>query len=42
MSETQARRLGAVLGDKQRRDFLKLAQIIQESEHKKPAAGGQE
>lgn len=40
MSETQARRLAAMLTDKQRRDFLKLAQIIQESEHKKPAAGG--
>lgn len=31
-----------MLTDKQRRDFLKLAQIIQETEHKKPAASGQE
>ena len=41
MSETQARRLVAMLTDKQRCDFQKLAQIIQETEHKKPA-GGQE
>ena len=42
MSEAQARRLAAMLTDKQRRDFLRLAQIILETEHKKPAVGGQE
>ena len=41
MSEAQARRLAAMLMDKQRRDFLRLAQIIEETEHKKLAAGGQ-
>lgn len=41
MSEAQARRLAAMLTDKQRRDFLRLAQIIQETEHKKPADSGQ-
>ena len=42
MSEAQARRLVAMLTDKQRRDFLKLAQIILETEHKKPTGDGQE
>ena len=42
MSEVQARRLAAMLTDKQRRDLLILAQILWDTERKTPAAGGQE
>lgn len=42
MSENQAWKLAAMLTARQRADLLKLAQIIQETENKKPINNGQE
>lgn len=39
MSETQARRIAAMLTEKQRREFLLLAQIIREGVEAPPRTG---